>query len=404
MNFRGSVYYPQNAVFSRLVLPFAQVQKLFYQVYHFILQTVWQELISGKTIESELANLVLFVIFCVFSLLIFYFQEFRHLILLTFFLLWVIDRTIAQRYYNNARKKFPVSLQITPEKVYFKNYRPQQQAIELEFNREEIKESAIAPRTLYSDGFQSEIKVVWQVFLYLPDNTEILISEENKPEKALAKAKSLASSLEIPIAVLNSEGNHDYAIAPLAATETRNENSVKVKLHQQKWQIYSQWRLQDSWQLIKEMLQQSGFLLFVIVAGNFMIVFGGFVDAFISGTLQPGFVAGGDWNQLKLDWESYLELFIAISSLIVQGVKISQTKDISLDYSSLKYRVNRQQEGELKPQQIEAVLFICEPDPMLLILGEKEGIAIEDLPNPDAYRVMLQKIEIALKTMNIIGH
>ena len=400
MNVRGSIYYPQNALFSRLVLPFAQVQKLFHQVYHFILQTVWQELISGKTIESELANLLLFAIFCAFSLLIFYFQEYRHLILLTFFILWFIDRTIAQRYYNNALKKFPVSLQITPEKLYLKNYRPQQQAIELEFNREEIKESAIAPRTLYSDGFQSEIKVVWQVFLYLADNTEILISEENKPEKALATAKGLASTLNIPIAVLNSEGNHDYAIAELGTIQTSNENTVQVKLNPQKWHIYSQWRLQDSWQLIKEILKQSGFLLFVIVAGNFMIVFGGFVDAFISGTLQPGFVAGGDWNQLKLDWESYLELFIAISSLIVQGVKISQTKHIYLDQSSLKYRVNRQQEGDLKPQQIEAVLFIREPDPMLLILGEKEGIAIEDLPNSDAYRVMLQKIEIALGRIN----
>jgi hypothetical protein len=74
MNVRGSVYYPQHALFSRLVLPLKKKKKIFHQVYHFILQTVWQELISGKTIESELANLVLFAIFCVFSLLIFYFQ------------------------------------------------------------------------------------------------------------------------------------------------------------------------------------------------------------------------------------------------------------------------------------------------------------------------------------------
>lgn len=398
MNLRGSIYYPPNTLFSRLVLPFYQIKRLFQKVYDLILQAIWQELISGKTAEGELTNLVLFLLFCAFSLVIFYLQGYRHLLLIAFFLLWLVDRAIAQRYYLNAQKKVSVTLQITSEKLYLKTARPQAPPLELKFSCDQAKASAIVPTWLYSEGFQSEIKRVWQVFLYLENDTEILIDEENKPEKALAKANQLASLLDIPIIILSSEGNHDYAIEELGRINPKNQNTVKVKGNQKKWHISSQWRFQDSWQLLQKILQQSGFLLFVIVSGNFMVVFGGFVHSFLIGTLQPGFVYAGDWHQLKLDWESYLELFIAISTMISQGIMISQTKHIYLDQDSLKYQVNRQLEGHLKPHLIEAVLFIREPDPILLILGEKQGVLIENLPNPDTYRIMLQKIQAGLQS------
>jgi len=84
MYFSGSVYRSQHTLFSRLIFPFAQVKKLLQRVYDFILQSIWTELISGKTIENEVANLVLFFIFCLFSIAFFHLQAYRRIILILF--------------------------------------------------------------------------------------------------------------------------------------------------------------------------------------------------------------------------------------------------------------------------------------------------------------------------------
>jgi len=427
MYFSGSVYRSQHTLFSRLIFPFAQVKKLLQRVYDFILQSIWTELISGKTIENEVANLVLFIIFCFFSIAFFHLQTYRVIIIILFFGLWFIDRAIAQSYYQKNSSRFPISLQITEDKIYFKEYLPKSQTIDLEFNREQIKESAIISRTLYSEGFQAEIKQCWQVLLFLQDGTEILVDEQPTPEKALNKAKKLANQLEIPLIFLESEGNHPYATHELSPIAKANSNTIQVsgtpdsksgacadrpaavKSQNQQCHIYSQWRLQDSWQLLKQILVQSGFLLFVIISTNFMVGFGGVLNAFL-----PTF-----WSQqqtiiylpnisellrLNLDLESYFEIALVVGIMIFQGAKISQTQHIYLDQSLLRYYVGHQKQGQLKTADIEAVILFPEPDLMVLIVANRRAVMIEHLPTPDAYRKMVEKIEFALNQQSAESH
>lgn len=409
MYFSGSVYRSQHTLFSRLILPFAQVKRLLQRVYDFILQSIWTELVSGKTIENEVVNLVLFIVFCFFSIAFFHLQAYRVIILILFFGLWFIDRLIAQNYYQKGSSKFPVSLHITEDKIYFKEYLPKGQTIDLEFNREQIKESAIVSRTLYSDGFQAEIKQSWQVLLFLQDGTEILVDEQPKPEKALSNAKKLANQLEVPLIFLESEGTHPYATHELSPIAKANLNTIQIKFQNQQCHIYSQWRLQDSWQLLKQILVQSGFLLFVIISTNFMIGFGGVLNAFL-----PTF-----WSQqqaiidfpniskllrLNLDLESYLEIGLVVGIMIFQGAKISRTQHIYLDQSLLRYYVGHQKQGQLKTADIEAVILFQEPDLMVLIVANRRAVMIEHLPTPDAYRKMVEKIEFALNQQSAESH
>ncbi|MDR9404771.1 MAG: hypothetical protein RI580_15190, partial [Halothece sp. Uz-M2-17] len=346
-------------------------------------------------------NLILFIIFCLFSLAIFHLQAYRGLILVLFFILWFIDRAIAQQYYNKTSNKFLVSLKITDHNLYLRQYLPKGQTIDLEFDRAQIKETAIFPRTLYSDGFQAEIKQCWQVILFLQDETDLLVDEQTTPEKALKKAKILAKALETPIIFLESEGNHPYATRELSPVSKENTNTIQLESKNNKYHLYSQWRIRDTWQLFKQILVRSGFLIFVIISTNFMVRFGGILDAFITPffSQQQAVIywpSITQWFSIKFDLETYLELGLAIGIIIFQGAKISRSQHIYLDQSLLKYYVGRHKQGQLKTPEIEAIILISEPDLMVLIFAKNQALTIDALPNPSAHREIVKKLEFAL--------
>lgn len=404
MYFCGSVYHPQPTLFSRLVFPFAQIKKLLQKIYDFILSSIWRELISGKTIENEVANLVLFVIFCLFSIAIFHLQAYRGILLILFFGLWLMDRAIAQNYYQQARNKFLISLQITENKLYFREYLPKGQTVDLEFNREQIKECAIIPRMIYSDGFEAEVKPSWQVILFLHNDTDLRVDEQASPEKALTQAKKLTTQLEIPIIFLESEGNHPYASNELSAIAQQNKNTIRLETKNEKYHLYSQWRLRDSFQLLKQILVKSGFLIFIILITNFMVGWGGVLNAFFIPffSQQPAVINLpniNNWFPPQLDLESYLEIAFMVGIMIFQGARISRSQHIYLDQSLLKYYVGRQKEGQLKTPEIEAVILIAEPDLMVLIFSKNQTLTIDRLPTPDSHREMVKKLEFALNQL-----
>jgi hypothetical protein len=401
MYFRGSVYHPQPTLFSRFVFPFAQIKKLLQKIYDFILTSIWRELISGKTIENEVANLILFFIFCLFSIAIFHLQAYRGLLLVLFFSLWFVDRAIAQKYYQQARNKFLISLQITENKLYFREYLPKGKTVDLEFNREQIKECAIVPRMLYSDGFEAEVKQSWQVILFLHHGSDLRVDEQSSPEKALAQAKKLTTQLEIPIIFLESEGKHPYASNELSAIAQQNKNTIKLERKNNKYHLYSQWRLRDSFQLLKQILVRSGFLIFVILSTNFMVGWGSVLDSFLTPffTNQSTVIylpSINTWLPPQFDLESYLEIAFTVGIMIFQGARISRSQHIYLDESLMKYYVGRQKEGQIKRSEIEAVILIPEPDLMVLIFGNNQTLTMDRLPTPDAHREMVEKLEFAL--------
>lgn len=403
MYVRGSVYYPQPVLFSRLVFPFAQIKKLLEKIYDSILQSIWQELIFGKTIENEVTNLLLFVIFCLFSLAIFHLQAYRTIILVAFFLLWFIDRAIAQNYYNNPKHKFLVSLKITDETLYLRQYLPKGQTLDLEFERNRAKEIAIFSRTLYSDGFQAELQQCWQVILFLQDDTDLLIDEQTTPAKALSKAKQIAQLLPIPIIFLDSEGNPPYANHPLSETKKQDSNTIQRRWEKNKYHLYSKWRFRDSWQLLKQIFVQSGFLIFIMISTNFMVRLGGIIDAFLTAffTEQATIInwpSISQWFNPNFDLGSYLEIAFVVGIILFQGARISRTQHIYMDRSGLRYYVGRQKQGELSKAEMEAVLLIPEPDLMVLILAKGEALTIHQLPTPGAHREMVAQLEEMLES------
>lgn len=401
MDFRGYIYYPPARVWRQLLFPLAQVKKLFVKIYHFILNSIWSELMSGEKIDNEIINLLLFFVFCGLSWLFFKGQSYREIILIFFFILWVIDQQISQFDYKQIRNWLPVAINLDDKNLIIKSMRFGSEVVCLEYSKEEITSSAIAPRLILSHGFQSEIAVSWQTILRLSNGAEIMINETKKPETALGKLKPLASQLELPIQYVDSEGYHPYAMSDLNWDKNNKVSAIKAEEKKNNtWHIYSQWRWQDSWQLLKQILQRSGFFIFVLIMSRFMVNFGGFINDLITSLFERQtlfFDFSYFWQGLipKFGTYIYLELFITIGIIIFEGVIISQSKHIYLNQSSLKYVISHKKKAQLSKEAIEAVLFLSQPTPRVLILGDQQAITIKNLQNSDAYRSFVEAIERA---------
>jgi len=105
-----------------------------------------------------------------------------------------------------------------------------------------------------------------------------------------------------------------------------------------------------------------------------------------------------NWFNPNLEQGGYFEFIIAIIVILIQGVIISQTKHIYVDESWLTYRVNNHRKRNIKTNEIEGILLITFPKPMVLIISHQTTIGIQKLPTPQAYSELLLKIEQALQS------
>lgn len=402
MNFRGHIFYPQHNLFYQLVFPFAQVNKRFQTVYNFILKIIWNELISGKKIESEAVSLVFFVIFCVLSFIVFYLQDYRQIIILFFLILWYIDGAIAHRYYRQFKNKFPISLESDRKQLIIKNNFAANQVIESQVDIDAVRSVSIRPKFLYSKGFKQNIGTVWQVILNINNGREFLVDEQFKSDRAVNRAfqqaKLITSQLEIPMIFNYSEGNCTDASQPLTFDDNFYVDRLQINRKPNRVHIYLKWKLTDTWQFLGEVIAQAGFLLFVIISTGFMVKFGSFLQEIYQFYWQKDFNFNFDFKNLLTFQQQadYFMILFAITIILIEGIRKSQTQHIYIEKNILRYKINRSEKARLNLTQLEAILFLSVPAPMMLVLTENEAMTINHLPSLDTYREMVEKIEAAI--------
>ncbi|PSO47036.1 MAG: hypothetical protein BRC33_13860 [Cyanobacteria bacterium SW_9_44_58] len=249
---------------------------------------MWRELLSGEKIEYEYVNLFLFIVFCILSLIFCYLRDYSEPILITFFILWFIDIAISKKQCQQSNAFSSVFITFRENTVQIITKSSQQDSIHLKYDQRQLASLAIAQSPIYSQSFQTVIGTLWQVIFYLADGTRIIIDEKSSPHKSLNQAKNIASKLAIPIYFLDSEGHGDYAASELPVENQTPYHNINVTQQGQKWHIYSKWRLRDIWQLLKQILSQVGFILFVLIITSFMIKFGGILHSFLATYLGFG--------------------------------------------------------------------------------------------------------------------
>lgn len=115
--FQGKVAYLSNHWYENLIFPLVQVKKLLQTIYNFLRHLIWSELIYGQKLDNEIAHLVAFLSFCIFSIFTYYLEDYTQLILIASFFIWYLDLWFAkQQYYQNH--KIDISIyEVASEKI-----------------------------------------------------------------------------------------------------------------------------------------------------------------------------------------------------------------------------------------------------------------------------------------------
>jgi hypothetical protein len=403
--FQGNSFQYEISVYKKVIFPLVWLKVFFASLFQSIRQVIWAELIQGKKIENEITNLILFGVFCILSLVTYYLQNYTQVILISFVLIWMFDYFFATNQYNNLEESPTISLKQIKDSDEFHyqmdliNHHP----VKIKFIEGEIKQIYILPTEITGGAFEETMGIVWQCFLLLYNDKILLINEAKNPHEILNQAKEFKTifNLNIPIIFKYSEGNNPYSEANLPNSLIKPTKTIRCQVNERKYHIYSQWNLENSWLLLKQVFSESGFFLFVLIMAGFMIKFGGWVNFFVANYLGfeiPVLVVYnlGEWFDPQWQTLDLLEFAIAILIIIVKGWEVSKEKHFYIDKYYLKFFINNKKIAQLKTKEIETVLLLNKPQLSLLILDTEQGLQITELQQKIQFSTLLLKLEEGL--------
>jgi hypothetical protein len=168
--------------------------------------------------------------------------------------------------------------------------------------------------------------------------------------------------------------------------EPLKKGGVRCQKVERKWHISSAWQFHHSWQFLKQVFQESGFLLFVLLGSGLMLQLGGLIDSFIQGfRSQETLIIQLPQSPSQLfafwNWRSYLAIGTAIALMIYKGWQVSRVKHSFVDHYFLKIAIDNQSLSKVKTPEIEAILLVPDPDPRILIVSSQLALLLPKLPN-----------------------
>ena len=371
--FQGKSIYPQKSVYAILIFPLVWLKKLFQSLYSFLLKVMWAELIEGKKKDNELAGLFLFVIFLILSWLSYLSKVYFPIIFTLFLIVWFLDYNFAKSEYRKGKYTIPIKITDKGEERLLWNFAlPHQKPLQTELSWGQIRALVIDHRFIYGGSF-----------------------EEKTVTQAFNQVRIFTQWIDVPIIFRGSHGQNNYAEYPLDADIIKFLNTAKsgvqVQTNQQKWHIHSLWRLRHSWALIKQIFQDSGFILFLLVMSKIMLICGQIIDGVIKGF--QGNVVILEFPNNLFSPSTLFPLLIAIALMIYKGWQLSRVKHTYLDQNVLKVAIDNQVIGKLDTAEIKAVLLLANPDSEILILTPKEAIIMPKLQTEEDSQLYLHYLQ-----------
>jgi hypothetical protein len=412
MNFQGQIPNRQKEFYTAFLMPVVFLKKAVESVRRYIAKTIWSELVQGEKIDNEIFNLILFAIFCLLSLITFRLEKYQTAIIIGSAIIWRLDLFLAKQQYFASKKRIVTSLSVGKDNLtLWKTISPNVEPRQFKFHSNNIDRIKISLVKVNGGAFDEPIARAWQVAIALKDETQLLMYEELRAINALNRARELATCFDIPILFADSEGQTHYADrsfqqalnSPKGLTRKATQNNA-IRLNQTalRWHIFSHWTLDRSWKFFGKVFYDSGFLIFVLLLARFMSRFGEMLDTLITYYRE---------NQIVyLDFSGIINFFlnphlsaidlagIAIATIvmIIRGAQISQVKHIYIDKQRLRYAINAKEIRQFNLSELEAVVLITKPEPLLLICDRDRALEIRGLIQEDDYRAMLVNVENGL--------
>ncbi len=416
MNFQGQIPNQGKQFYTTFLLPIVLLKRSVQSVRRYIDRTIWSELIQGEKVDNEIFNLILFAIFCLLSVITFRLEKYQTAVIIIFAMIWRLDRFLAKQQYFASKKRTTTFLSISKDNmVLWKMVAPNGETRQQRFHRNNIGHIAIKSIQVNGGAFDEPIAKAWQVAIALKDQTPLLMHEELRASHALNHGKELATCFDIPILFTDSEGQTGYgARTEYAASSTsnydkglsrksiKNNNAIRLNQTAQRWHIFSHWTPNHSWRFFGKVFHESGFLLFVLLLTRFMSRFGEMIDTLITYYRENEIIYldfSGIINYILHPSLSAIDLVgiaIATAMMIVRGAQISQVKHIYIDKQRLRFAINAKEICQFNLPEIEVVVLITKPEPVLLICDRDRALEVRDLLLEDDYRAMFVNIEHGL--------
>lgn len=384
----------ENRSLSLLLWPLLQVKRIFDALYHSFLSLIWSELMGQPNQVGPMQAAALFLIFCGLSLIIFYLRAYEAAILIALIGIWGCDYQWARWQYLGRRQRTQVSLTINPKTCLYRLSTPGQTVIHRQFHPDRILQIWIARRAILGGALQSAVAERWQVTLYLQDHSQLRMYEESNPRVALRHAQTMAAALPgTPVKFVDSVGNGPYAFSlpqfQLAERYHRREvPTLKAQRTVQGWQLGTQWSHASFKLVLKRLCESVGFLVFVLLMTEVMESFGALLHGSAlayndqEATRLILIAAVRQWD-LTPDWPDLAEAAIALVLVLVQLVQIFQAQRLVITADRVTYRRNHGAKTRLPLSTLLPPLMIEGPFPMVLLLGETNGITFTGLDSDE---------------------
>ncbi|WP_107671177.1 hypothetical protein [Cyanothece sp. BG0011] len=388
--FQGTTTYLSDHWYAKLIFPLVEVKKLLQTMYEFLLHLIWSELIDGKKLENELDSLVAFCLFCILSLLGYYFRNYIQLIIIICLIIWYLDCWFAKHQYFQKNHKIDIYIyEIDNSKVICCLSLPktENQSVFASFSLGEVNHISMVKLPLLGGAFQEVLDEVWQVEIYLYNGKHFVVDENLLTHQSLLTAQKLANYFKSEIIFSHSQGKYSYVEQELdhrfiSHLINGNSGGVKYQKNARKLHIYTQWQWSNTWYFLKMLFQKAGFLLFIIIMSGFMIKFGGLLDNLIS------VIRGKDdiiylssplqWLIPHWHWRNILELGLVLGIFIYQGWLLSRIKHIYLTRYYLKFFIDNKMIDKIKTSDIEASFIINNSPPEILVIGQNKVLTISN--------------------------
>jgi hypothetical protein len=348
---------------------------------------MWRELLSEKVQKNEAVSAVIFLIFIFLSWLTFTFRTASQWIFILFFIFWFIDNAISHRNFQRGNYIRRVYLQKNDQgNLSWQLQLPKKSPLSMEFNPGQVREISVRRREIRGGAFQDKLATVWQGQLLLYDGSDWIFEEDKNLDRVLEAIAVMREVLgeDVPVAFENSYGLGSHALNVISGQEEegllRQRQGVGFKRAGHKCHIFSRWRWGDSWLLAKQIVQESGFVLFVMVMMGFMVQFGGILDGFRrSFAGEMVYIEVPSSFGLVMPWEDWrigMPLLLAIAIMVYQGWHLSRVKHCSVDRYFVRGNIDNQALGKIPTDKVEAVLTVGQKKPQILVLTADKSLTI----------------------------
>ncbi|NJL85338.1 MAG: hypothetical protein HC886_04185 [Leptolyngbyaceae cyanobacterium SM1_1_3] len=358
---------------------------------------------KGQSYSNTLTSLGLLLMFGILSLLSYALRDYDQWIVAAFALLWWLDVGLAKQQYFAGQSYQQVAveadadeLEVTIEGIGQTPYREK-------IRRSQVDHISIERAEVQGGAFKETLTYIWQGRIILRDGAGYLVFEKHSALIALKAANKLAHCLEdIPVIFAHSQGISAQAMEPLSPQAIQRyqqygASTIYLQRRQQQWHLFSRWNSSSSWRMIKEALQQSGFLLFVVLTTKFMAQTGELLHQMLLPSDSPAVIFLPSLSGFSPRWLDWLEIAIAFGLIVWKGLEISQEEHFYINTKQLTFCINRRQVAQLTTAQISTLLYLQLPKPMLLIADHNQAIEITGLQTEAEFQTLLVKLEQAIR-------